>query len=899
MGEARERVSAEQRDRDRHADAAHAAPAAPNALMAARGAAFEPYGNRALLALLRSGRLQRKPRLSQPGDRFEQQADRDAEAIVAGWSSIDAAPTRGAHRATEIQAQSQPGPLAAPLSLGGGRSLDGATRALMERHFGESFAGVRVHTGHRAADAAAAVEARAFTYGRDIVFGDGEYAPHTPSGLHLLAHELAHVVQQSERGAPAMQRQPAEGGAAADRPVLTRVRRSDIASYGKPPPGWYAQFAPQRPPVDPAKLSIKEAQKWVTDLEGFTREEARRFKIDELLRSMIERLPAEVYLPTNQVIGRYRDAHSSLIVTGTTDAISTENLRNKLFTIYLNIYNPTEFKKQTDPTSFLPDEYRLIWGSAFGIDPFTLADQQPGSSYMPPEEQPFAINTGGFTQREVNILEFLFEDEMLDWRRRAVEVAESVDREHDRRVGVFMGALGDTSIRFWYKSLWFSFKTGATMGVGGAFANTVAEGAGFAGGLSSAPWLARIGIAGPSFGTVGAGIEATDAALSNLPDVVRGDISASEYGGRILGGAKSGFVGGYEGGVLGEAASPLLRPIFKFFLPDQIPSLSTAPDVMVPTSPVATPRGDVAAPKPPVLAPRPDVAPSRPPPVPEPEPFVPSPSQPPATGLRVWMQARMRDILTSLRLSAEPVLPKMDTGYARGSTPTMVEPGAPATVPDTPAPTVSTPRQTGAVAPTATVPAPADAASVPTGAPVPSVGASVPSAAAVPAQAAQFVPGALGAAVIATDVQPAPSEAVRRVQLVERMQQLPQRFADMFDDAVARGDAATLGLALYPSEVAHVLRGGPFTRAYRGVFVEWQCRLAFAQDPLIQPHIQRGGYLGYRYVVGRGFRRGFADFSGTPNGLLSGLLIDITTEQALAAHLARGYLEKGLVLTYR
>ena len=74
--------------------------------------------------------------------------------------------------------------------LGGGRN-DGA------RH---DFSGVRVHTGTRAAVAAAAVSARAFTVGDDIVFGEGEYAPETRGGLHLLAHELTHVAQQRAGG---------------------------------------------------------------------------------------------------------------------------------------------------------------------------------------------------------------------------------------------------------------------------------------------------------------------------------------------------------------------------------------------------------------------------------------------------------------------------------------------------------------------------------------------------------------------------------------------------------------------------------------------------------------------------------------------------------------------------
>jgi Domain of unknown function (DUF4157) len=77
-----------------------------------------------------------------------------------------------------------------------GRRLDSSTRAFMESRFGHDFSGVKVHTGARAAESAHAVGALAYTVGRDVVFGAGQYAPHTGEGRRLLAHELAHVVQQ-------------------------------------------------------------------------------------------------------------------------------------------------------------------------------------------------------------------------------------------------------------------------------------------------------------------------------------------------------------------------------------------------------------------------------------------------------------------------------------------------------------------------------------------------------------------------------------------------------------------------------------------------------------------------------------------------------------------------------
>jgi Domain of unknown function (DUF4157) len=79
-----------------------------------------------------------------------------------------------------------------------GKPLDAATRAFMEPRFGHDFSSVRVHTDEKAAESAQAVNALAYTVGRDIVFGTGQYVPRTNEGQRLLAHELTHVMQQSE-----------------------------------------------------------------------------------------------------------------------------------------------------------------------------------------------------------------------------------------------------------------------------------------------------------------------------------------------------------------------------------------------------------------------------------------------------------------------------------------------------------------------------------------------------------------------------------------------------------------------------------------------------------------------------------------------------------------------------
>ncbi len=90
-------------------------------------------------------------------------------------------------------------------SLSAGRPLDARLRSRMESAFGHSFAEVRVHTGADASRATRESGARALTMGSDVAFGQGEYQPGTPIGDALIAHELAHVIQQ--KGATAVQRE--------------------------------------------------------------------------------------------------------------------------------------------------------------------------------------------------------------------------------------------------------------------------------------------------------------------------------------------------------------------------------------------------------------------------------------------------------------------------------------------------------------------------------------------------------------------------------------------------------------------------------------------------------------------------------------------------------------------
>lgn len=97
-----------------------------------------------------------------------------------------------------------------------GAPLDRSTRVLMEPQFGQDFSQVQVHTDARAAKSAQAVDALAYAVGNDVVFGPGQYAPGTKSGQRLLAHELAHVVQQTQPGLTDVRQNDLEVGTPSD-----------------------------------------------------------------------------------------------------------------------------------------------------------------------------------------------------------------------------------------------------------------------------------------------------------------------------------------------------------------------------------------------------------------------------------------------------------------------------------------------------------------------------------------------------------------------------------------------------------------------------------------------------------------------------------------------------------
>ncbi len=153
--------------------------------------------------------LQPKLILSQPGDRYEQEADRVADQVMRAPGADIQRRVDPNDEAESIQTKPASGtaPAVTPdvqtgiqeLWGSGGRPLPPATRAFMESRFGYDFSRVRIHTGDRAASLTGSVSARAFTVGHSIVFAAGEFSPQTVAGRSLIAHELVHTIQQSGR----------------------------------------------------------------------------------------------------------------------------------------------------------------------------------------------------------------------------------------------------------------------------------------------------------------------------------------------------------------------------------------------------------------------------------------------------------------------------------------------------------------------------------------------------------------------------------------------------------------------------------------------------------------------------------------------------------------------------
>jgi len=187
----------------------------------------------------------------------------------------------------------------------------------MEQRFGHDFSRVRVHTDSTAASSATHASAQAYTIGNDVVFGSGQYNPGSPAGRQLLAHELAHVVQQDTPGggaAPANAYE-SEAGAAAE-----RVSRGEPASVTLAAP-----TAMQRQPLPGSSLSadltetaspLMAAAIGSTTLDGF---ETGKADISAGNRKKLERTVDTIV----KLLKPY--PASTIRVIGYTDAVGQES----------------------------------------------------------------------------------------------------------------------------------------------------------------------------------------------------------------------------------------------------------------------------------------------------------------------------------------------------------------------------------------------------------------------------------------------------------------------------------------------------------------------------------------------------------------------------------------------
>jgi uncharacterized protein DUF4157 len=176
-----------------------------------------------LWTLLSMGGVHPQRAISHPNDPAEREADRISQEITSPGADCngckaDAACVKCAsdgtlqrlHNAGTAPGASDLRPVGTGLGLG--QPLGTSTRDFFEERLGVPLDDVRVHSDQRAGASAQGVGALAYTFGRDVVFAPGLYAPDTRAGTRLLAHELAHVVQQRAQDRTMLQRQA--GGAA-------------------------------------------------------------------------------------------------------------------------------------------------------------------------------------------------------------------------------------------------------------------------------------------------------------------------------------------------------------------------------------------------------------------------------------------------------------------------------------------------------------------------------------------------------------------------------------------------------------------------------------------------------------------------------------------------------------
>jgi hypothetical protein len=223
---------------------------------------------------------QQELRVGSPHDEHERQADRAADGVVEATGG----------RAATLPALSAPRPKAAgggeadragdsmTLRPEGGAPLPAGTRTFMERSFGQDFGDVRLHTDHQAAALNRRLDARAFTTGNHVYVAPSELAAGARQGRHLLAHELAHVVQQrSVPRAGMVQREsgaPTTGAAPPQPTTITNTQADQNQWRGRVNQAVRALFGLGGPGLTAANTQFLAPQAFAAQLPAEAMEEA-------------------------------------------------------------------------------------------------------------------------------------------------------------------------------------------------------------------------------------------------------------------------------------------------------------------------------------------------------------------------------------------------------------------------------------------------------------------------------------------------------------------------------------------------------------------------------------------------------------------------------------------------
>jgi hypothetical protein len=224
--------------------------------------------------------VQAKLTIGEPGDKYEQEADRVASQVVKQINSPEAAQlTQGQSSISDLQRSPLPlevqreampeeeelqaksilqrreaiagGEASTDLesainsARGGGQPLEAGLQRSMGQAMGADFSGVKVHTDAKSDQLNQSIQAKAFTTGQDVFFRQGAYEPGSRGGQELIAHELTHVVQQNGEG---VQRSPLPQPQLTQHPA-TETPTADFSHVD------LFTHAPQRSPIQ-AKLNV-------------------------------------------------------------------------------------------------------------------------------------------------------------------------------------------------------------------------------------------------------------------------------------------------------------------------------------------------------------------------------------------------------------------------------------------------------------------------------------------------------------------------------------------------------------------------------------------------------------------------------------------------------------------